>query len=267
MGERPLISKKGDGWKTAVFLLCLTLSLTLFGGLIWLYYRHYPTLQANKRHGFAALGLILLGMFQLLTPLDIRSRWAQMETRDIVRDYGFKMGGGLGLITAVLLIFLLLNWLLELPSRLNRPALLWAMLFLGAPLVAIVVDLIQNIVRRTLRNLIVGYIIYSFKIYFLLIAQFIYVPIAFLLFPAGFFLQIISIAEAAIRWFQGASGLPILCLWSGIEPPYCLPALYTFHIAHLILAYFGAKYGDQILDRWGGWLHLGMEALDSWMEK
>lgn len=267
MGERPLISKKRDGWKTAVFTLSLTLSLTLFGGLVWLYYHYYPALHASKLHGFAALGLILLGMFQLLTPLDIRSRWESVEAGEIARDYGLKMGGGVGLITAVLLIFYLINWLLELPNQLDKPALLLPMLILGAPLVAIVVDLIQHNVRRTLRNLIVGYTIYAFKIYFLLIAQFIYVPIAFALFPAGFFLQLISIAEAAIRWFQAESGLPILCQWSNIEPPYCLPALFTFHIGHLILAYLGAKHGDQILDRWGGWLQTVIEAMDSWMEK
>ena len=135
-------------------------------------------------------------------------------------------------------------------------------LFVTVPMIAIAIDMLQGSVRPNLHNLLVGYGFYSFRIYFLLGAQFIIIPLLFALYPAGFFLQLLGLIDIVIHLLgQAIDPIPFLCGWTGLRPPYCGPGLAVFHIGHLLLASLVATRVSGWMDSMRRWYNLGLETL------
>ncbi|MFQ5578585.1 MAG: hypothetical protein ACE5G8_16525, partial [Anaerolineae bacterium] len=106
----------------------------------------------------------------------------------------------LTLSTTVILVFGIwqtaFHW-----AWLERPYLLPGLLFL-LPAALSVADIVRGIIQRTPANLFWSWLKHSFETYYILLVQIGVIPIAFLLFPAGFFLQIISLVGEGIRLFS-----------------------------------------------------------------
>lgn len=151
----------------------------------------------------------------------------------------------MGVVTAVLLIVLLL------------------------PLLLSGIDLAKGTVRRTGQNLVWGYARYAFQTNYLLLVQFATIPIAFVLYPAGFFLQLLSLIDGAVRLFSHTTpdSLPLLCNWFKVGQAACGPALISFHVGHLLLAVLGLKFGERALDKAADWYAAGMEWLAARIER
>jgi hypothetical protein len=150
----------------------------------------------------------------------------------------------------------------------GRPYLLLPALLIVVPIAISVADIIRGIIQRTPANLFWSWLKHSFETYYILLVQLGTIPIAFALFPAGFFLQLMSIIEGAVRFFSPTTpdSLPLLCNWFKIGEAACGPALVSFHVGHLILAILGAKYGERLLDKAADGYAAGLEWLGSRIE-
>jgi hypothetical protein len=253
-------------------LTFLTLTVTGFAGLgvaIWQYRRHWEWLNTHGADGAALLGLFFLGILALMTPLDFRSRWEKVTLARMIRDFFVRGGLMVALVLGIVGLFLGIAWIGRIQQRAERPYFLLPLLILLIPLAITLIDIVQGNVRRTLINLIWGYVLYSFQAIYLLLIQFATIPIAFVLFPAGFFLQLISIVEGGIRLFSSGTpdSLPVLCEWFNVDAAVCAPALVTFHIGHLVLALLAAKYGERLLDKASDGYANGMEWLAGHIKK
>lgn len=255
--------------KTATLWLCAALSLTIIIGGIWLTIELWSQLEPRRLNGPLLLLVLLMTIAQLGIVGTLVSSQDKLTPRQMLWQFGRDNLKAIGIFGGVALAFAVVFYLISIPERLGNPYLLFPLLFLVVPLIAIVIDMVQRTVRATLRNLIFGYAIYAYKIYVLILGQFIYIPIAFALFPAGFFLQFLSIVDMIVRWFDLAptDPTPLLCDWGNVPIDYCAPALVGFHIGHLILAVIAAMYSDKLLDMWANLLGNGIEALESWIEK
>ncbi len=253
-------------------LTFLTLTIAGFAGLgvaIWQYRRHWEWLDTRGLNGAVFLELIFLGIFAIMTPLEFRSRWEKITPGQMVHDFFVRGTLMMATITGIVVIFVLIIFIGSIPGRLGRPYLLLPMLILLVPLGIIIIDIAKGTVRRTVGNLAWGYALYSFKIIYLLLVQFATIPIAFVLFPAGFFLQIISIIEGVIRFFSSGTpdSLPVLCEWFNVGANACGPSLVGFHVGHLVLALLAAKYGERVLDKAADGYAIGIEWLAGKIEK
>jgi hypothetical protein len=159
----------------------------------------------------------------------------------------------------------LLNFLLSLPEWLGRPYLLLFGLLFFVPLFVAVIEVISGSIRRTPGNLLWSTARHGFQLCYLLLFQLSVIPVAFLLFPAGFFLQFISLTEAGVRYFGGKSyeALPVLCQWAGTGESACAPALLTFHVGHLLVVILTLKFGARLLDKGADWYADGMLLLEN----
>ncbi|MEM7115793.1 MAG: hypothetical protein AAF614_25355 [Chloroflexota bacterium] len=255
--------------KTTTLWVCAGFSLLIIGGGIFLTSRFWAPLEARRLNGILLLFVILMTFAQLGIMITLVQTQETRTPTEMVWQFAKENLRAAGIFGAVSLAFAAVFYIISIPTRLGNSYLLFPLLFLLAPLVAIVIDMVQKTVKATPRNLLFGYAIYAYKIYILLLGQFIYIPIAFVLFPAGFFLQFLSIVDMIVRWFNLAptDPIPLLCDWGNVPPDYCAPALVGFHIGHLILAVIAARYSDKLLDMWANLLGRGIEALESWIEK
>ncbi len=247
-------------------LTFLALTITGFAGLgagIWQARRHWEWLNTRGLDGPVFLGLIFLGILVLIMPFHLRQMWDRVTPLGMVREFVVRSGLMLGVVTAVLLIFLLIAFFISIPARWGRPYLLIPGLILLLPLLLSGIDLAKGAVRRTGQNLIWGYALYAFQTNYLLLVQFATIPIAFILYPAGFFLQLMSLIDGAVRLFSQTTpdSLPLLCNWFKVGQAACGPALISFHVGHLLLAVLGLKFGERALDKAADWYVAGLEWL------
>ena len=254
--------------KRLTFIALNILGFAALGGGIWQARRHWEWLNTRGLDGPAFLGLIFLGILVLIMPLHLHGMWKQVTPLGMVREFVVRGGLMLGVVTAVLIIFALIAFVISIPTRWGRPYLLIPGLILLLPLLLSGIDIAKGTVRRTGQNLVWGYALYAFQTNYLLLVQFATIPIAFVLYPAGFFLQLMSLIDSAVRLFSRITpdSLPLLCNWFKVGEAACRPALVSFHIGHLILALLGIKFGNKALDKAADWYAAGMEWLAARIE-
>lgn len=232
------------------------------------FFRHQQeALHASGFDGFVLLGLIVLGISVLLLPLQLRQTWEKWSAWGLVREYVVRLSLIIGALLAIILVFALIGLIITLPAKLGRGYLILPWLTVLVPLVMVIIDLTRQTIKRTVRNFALGFGLYTFRIYGLLLIQFITIPVAFVLFPAGFFLQLLSLADLVARWgFDTyASERPLLCEWFNLVDG-CTPGLFALHIGHLILALAAAKFGPILFERASDWYKTGLETIESWLE-
>jgi len=137
-----------------------------------------------------------------------------------------------------------------------------ALLTLG-PLAASILDVMRGRMRGSLHNIAAGYLLYAFRVFFLLIAQFTIIPILFLVGPVWMFAMFLTIADLIARWGSNteSAGIPMLCEWFDIAPAYCWLILLIYHIASGVLAYAILRYGKRVFEILAGWYWRGSEWL------
>ncbi|MCA9922758.1 MAG: hypothetical protein KC421_10310 [Anaerolineales bacterium] len=252
-------------------LTFLALTIAGFAGLgigTWQYRRYWEWLNTRGLDGPAFLGLIFLGILVLIMPVHLRGMWDQITPLGMVREFVVKGGLMMGVVTALVLVLLLIVLLVSLPARLGRPALILPWLTLLVPLAITVIDLAKGNCARTVANFFTVFVLYTFRIYGMLAIQFTFIPLAFAIFPAGFFLQFLGIVDFVARQFGRFIGeRPWLCEWGNINQPACTPALLGFHIGHLLLVVVALKYGQTLFDAAADRYRVGLEWLAARIEK
>lgn len=231
-----------------------TLSLAaviLLGAALWQAIQHWEWLEARHLAGIATLDLIALGVLAFAIPLHLNSLPETMSPGQMAWDVLWRSTLAMLAFTALGGLFALIGWLLTLPARMGRPYLLLPALLILTPIGAAVADILRGPMQRTPGNLLWRWLHHNFELYYLLLIQLGTLPIAFLLFPAGFFIQLLTLVEEGIRLFgQGPfDTLPLLCEWANVSPTACTPLLATFHVGHLVLALLAAKFGSSLLDK------------------
>jgi hypothetical protein len=196
----------------------------------------------------------MIGVFALVLPLHLHARWTRLTARDMVREFVVRGGLMLAASAGIVFMLLLVIVLITLPTRLGHPSLVLLWLTLLVPLFMVGVDFYRHTYARTLSNFGFGFLLYTFRIYGMLAIQFTFIPLAFALFPAGFLLQIFSIADLLVR--RGER--PWLCGSVHLQPPACIPALVSFHVGHLLVAGAAFKYGAMLFDGAADVYHAGI---------
>ncbi len=253
--------------KRITFATLILLSfLGLWGG-IQFYRRQIETLQSQGTDGALFIGLIVLGISVLLMPFHLRMTWEKWSAWGLVREYVVRFSLIIGTLLTIFLVFGLIVVIITLPARLGRGYLILPWLTVLVPLVMVIIDLAQQTIKRTARNFVTGFSLYVFRIYGLLLIQFVTIPIAFVLFPAGFFLQLLSLADLIERWGFGVyvAERPLLCEWFNLLDS-CTPGLISLHVGHLILALLAAKFGPTLSNRTIDWYKNSLEKIAGWLE-
>lgn len=138
--------------------------------------------------------------------------------------------------------------MLALPIRLGYPYLLLPWLFLLVALSMTLIDLTQRIYARTPSNLGFGCTFYLWRMGGMLTIQLTTLRVTLTLL-AGSILQVLSIGDLVGRrvgYFAGRQ--PLLCDWSNLESPACIPLLVSFHLGHLLVSALALRYGAAIFD-------------------
>lgn len=253
--------------KRFTFASLILLSIAGLWGGIQFYRRQLDTLQAHGLDGPTFIVLIILGIAVLLMPAHLGMTWEKWTATSLLREYVVRFSLIFGTLFAVFLIFILIGLIVSLPARLGHGYLVLPWLSVLVPLALVIIDLAKHTIKRTARNFLVGFGLYLFRIYGMLLIQFITIPVAFMLFPAGFFLQLLSLADLVARWgFQLYAGeRPILCEWFNLVDG-CTPGLISLHLGHLVLALAAAKFGPGLFNRASDWYKIGLETIESWLE-
>ncbi len=253
--------------KRITFAALILLSFFGLWGGIQYFRRNLETLQSSGLDGAVIIGLIILGISVLLLPLQLRMTWENWSAWGLVREYVVRFGFIIGTLLAIFLIFGLIAFIITLPARAGRGYLILPWLTLLVPLVMVIIDLARQNIKRTARNFLLGFCLYAFRIYGLLLIQFVTIPVAFALFPAGFFLQLLSLGDLVARWGFGmfVAERPLLCEWLNLLDS-CTPGLISLHVGHLILALLAAKFGPALFDQASDWYKNGLEKMSGWLE-
>ena len=246
--------------KRRAFWILTVAGFAALGIGIWQTIRHWEWLDAHHLSGMATLDLVGLGFLAFVIPLHLRGMMDTATPVEMARDVLVRGGLMMLAFTAVFGALALIGFVLSIPARVGRPYLLIPSLLLLVPVILSFADIIRDIIQRTPGNLFWSYLRHSFELYYLLLIQLGAVLIGFALFPAGFFLQIISLVEEGIRFFGRGpfDSLPMLCEWTNVSASACTPTLLTFHVGHLALAVLGLKYGERLLDKSADWYAAGM---------
>ena len=142
---------------------------------------------------------------------------------------------------------------------------LWVIIALLSlvPLATTILDIVRGRMRGSPHNVAVGYLLYAFRIFFLLIAQFSIIPILFLVGPIWLFAVFLTVADLIARWGSSADGadIPMLCDWFNIAPAYCWLVLLIYHIISGVLAYAVMRYGKRVFEILAEWYRRGAEWL------
>ena len=255
--------------KKLIYFLLVTVNGSLLWGGIQLYRQGYEPLQSQGVNGVAALLLIILGIFALLMPVHLVVQWQELTAVSLIREFIVRGGMVIGVLTAVTLIFLLIGWLITLPARLGYRALTLPLLVMLTPLVLTLIDLHRHSFSRTWRNLVVGYGLYSFRIGGMIVIQFAVILTLFTLGPAGFFLQLLGLADLTARrgFHIYVSERPLLCEWANIGDLPCLPLLLLFHVGHLLLVWVVWRYGRRAFNATVDQYHVGLQNISSRLTK
>jgi len=270
VGERPFPSKKSNTssmTKRVTFSFLILISFASLWSGIQFYRQQLETLQSRGLDGTVFLGLIILGLSVLLMPIHLRMTWEKWSAWGLVREYAVRFSLIIGTLLAIFLVFGLIGLIITLPARLDRGYLILPWLTILVPLVMVIIDLAQQTIKRSVRNFALGFGLYAFRIYGLLLIQFITIPVAFVLFPAGFFLQLLSLADFVARWGfdKYASERPLLCEWFNLING-CTPGRISLHIGHLLLALAAAKFGPALFDKATNWYKTSLETMQDWLE-
>ncbi len=233
------------------YLTLISSGFVLLGGGIWLYTRHQGWLQGQRLDMLAQIGLTILGIFVLLMPFHLRYHWDKLTPRSMVKEFVTKAGQIMGLLASIVAIVYLALQLIMLPVRLGHPNLIWFWLFvLLIPAAMILLDLAKGTYTRSWANAGYGFLLYTFKINILILIQIVGAVGALLLFPAGFFVQFLSLADIFMTQIgRGAGDVLLLCGWANVSATACTPFLFTFHIGHLLLVLIVARYGESLFNR------------------
>jgi hypothetical protein len=137
-----------------------------------------------------------------------------------------------------------------------------------APLAATILDVMRGRMRGSPHNIAAGYLFYTFRIFFLLIAQFTIIPILFLVGPVWMFAVFLTVADLIARWGSNAegAGIPLLCDWFNIAPAYCWLVLLIYHVISGALAYAILRYGKRAFEILAEWYRHGSEWLAGQIE-
>jgi hypothetical protein len=132
-----------------------------------------------------------------------------------------------------------------------------------APLTATILDIMRGRTRLSIHNVAVGYLLYAFRIAFLLTAQFTIIPILFLIGPVWLFAVFLTVADLVARWGANAgdAGTPLFCNWLGIDPTYCGLVLIAYHAVSVVLAYVTVRHGKRLFEALADWHRRGAEWL------
>ena len=254
--------------KRLTFIALTAAGFAALGIGIWQTIRHWAWLDARHLSGLVTLDLVGLLFLAFIIPLHLRSMMDSATPAEMIKDVALRGSLMMLAFTAVFGVLASIGFLLALPARWERPYLLLPALLLLLPIVLSVVDIIRGIIQRTPANLFWSWLKHSFETYYILLIQLGTIPIAFLLFPAGIFLQIISLVEEGIRLFSSKTfdSMPLLCEWTNVSASACTPTLVTFHIGHLILAGLGVMYGQRLLDKAADGYVTGLEWLGERIE-
>lgn len=255
--------------KRPIFITLILLNMALFAGSIVFYAREHAALRTRGLDGFLLLWLIFFGIFTLMMPLTIGSRWEQLTPRDIVREYLVRGGMILAGLTGVVFLFLLVLLLIALPARLGRGELILPWLTILVPFAVTLIDLYNRTYARTLRNLGIGFALYSFRIYGMITIVLTAVFVAFAVGPAGAFLQLASGVDLIARglFHRFISERPLLCTWFNMEGDGCTPLLFTFHLGHLLLLWLVLRYGERAFNAATDHYKMGLDTLSGWLQK
>ncbi len=216
------------------------------------------------------LGMFLLGSFglaTLLTPLIVRSRPPEMSAREITWVNATVFAHVFGILAGISVVLMIIGVVMDLFSRFPLGILPFLLLLL--PMGLIIIDMYKGKVRRSPRNLLVGYGYYSFEALYLLLAQLLLIPVMFFLGPMGIALFLVSIADFVARLSPRLEEAPIqvLCYWTGIGNPWCTPSLILLFLLYVTLALIAVRYGDKIMDAAANGYRAGKERLIDAMEK
>ena len=145
----------------------------------------------------------------------------------------------------------------------NNPLIGLTALFLLVPLGLIVADMFQRKASKTPRNLLLGYGYYAYTIGYLLLAQFLLLPILFFMGPMALFFIFISVVDVVSRLVPSleANSTPILCYWAGIGHPTCTPSLLLLFLLYVLLFFIAARFGERISHGLTAGYHLGRDKL------
>jgi hypothetical protein len=137
-----------------------------------------------------------------------------------------------------------------------------------APLAATILDVVRGRMRGSPHNIAAGYLLYAFRVFFLLIAQFTIIPILFLVGPVWMFAIFLTVADLIARWGPNAdgAGIPLLCDWFDIAPAYCWLVLLIYHVISGMLAYAVLRYGKRTFEILAEWYRRGSERLAGQIE-
>jgi hypothetical protein len=253
--------------RTIIILLTLGVAL-LFALAVWQTAVNWAWLDAHYLAGLVVLNLIMLGVLIFVVPMYVKNLADTMTPWEIVRAVLVRVGLALLAFVAVVIILILIFALARLPALLGRPALVLPWLSLLVPFAVTLIDLYKGSCARTLPNFFIVFGLYLFRIYGMFAILLIFIPLVFALFPAGFFLQFFSLVDLAARQFGYFIGeRPLLCEWGNIPWPVCGPALFGFHIGHLLLVVAAVKYGYTLFDAATGWYRAGLAGLAARVEK
>jgi hypothetical protein len=157
----------------------------------------------------------------------------------------------------------LIGTLISLPLILDSPLLFLPWLAFWSASVAISIDLFRQTYPRSLGNWGRGFLFYTYRIYGELAILAGMMGIGFALYLGGVGLQVISGVNLFVRWLnETTQGQPLLCEWSRLDPIFCTPTLWLFHLGHPLLAFLGLRYGPRLLDEIRYLYHQGGDWLE-----
>lgn len=242
-------------------------TLSLFAVGVQAYRQNWEWL--NTRH-LDNLSVFLLGSFGLavvFSPLIMRRYPPEIAPIELIKAYILIFMQVFGILAGISVLLILFGVVVELFGQ--YPLIILPLFLLLLPLMLIVIDMFNRKVRRSPRNLLVGYGYYSFEALYLLLAQLLLIPILFFLGPMGIALILVSILDIVARIVPALEAAPIhvLCYWTGIGAPWCTPALVLLIVVYLIAAFTAVRYGDRILDIIAGGYRAGKDRLSQGLEK
>ncbi len=118
-----------------------------------------------------------------------------------------------------------------------------------------------------LHQLIVYYLKTVYRVVFLLGAQAAIIPLAFAIFPAGFFLLALNLISLAVGlWGTGPFEESLfLCVALDLDEASCVLAVVGVHLVQLTLVWLAVKKGERFLDRLVVLYARGDDWIETWL--
>lgn len=253
--------------KRALFAGLFLVTIVLLAVGIYFYRQQWEWLNTRRLDGLSMYLLASFGLAVVITPIILRRRPRNITTAELGRSYLRIFILVFGIFAGIFMLLAFFGFVIELMGR--YPLVIVPLLLLLIPFGLITIDMFQGKVMKSSRNLIVGYSYYSFAALYLLLAQFLLIPILFFLGPMGIFLIFISIVDVVARIVPSLEAAPIqpLCYWTGIGHPFCVPALLLLALLYLILAFIAVRFGSSIMDALADGYRKGKEKLGNEIQK